>query len=243
MPRCLADSLLQAEWNRYKIVCKTDGINIPKPPALANKIDDINKLVRHTWTEVELAQKLARQTALHQQFSSATRDKLTKQIEDARHAGNEERVAKLQGELENIPVPRLAFSTSLSLAKKKPDNGGLSQQERLAIRNAENRRRNIESVRKAQLLERQKAREAETRDSRDLLNENGTATPSKATNGSGTSTPANGTPQQTASMPAHIAKLQAQRSTTKGGIPTIHKPLMDDDIIGALDLDIDIEID
>jgi RNA polymerase-associated protein RTF1 len=63
-------------------------------------------------------------------------------------------------------------------------------------------------------------------------------------NGSGTSTPANGTPNLSAVLP-HIAKLQQQNSTgaDKKGIPTIHRPLMDDDIIGSLDLDIDVEID
>lgn len=210
-----------------------------------NKIDDINKLVKRPWTEVELAEKLNRQNTLRQQFSSATRDRLVKQIEDARQGGNDDRVAKLQEELEKLQIPRLAFSTSLTPTKKKPDKAGMSQQERLAVINAENRRRNNEIVRKAQLLERQKAREAETRDSREPGHENdASTTPSKKTaNGSGTSTPANGTPQQKAAPPPHIAKLQQQRSTTKSGIPTIHKPLMDDDIIGALDLDIDIEID
>src|SRR5690606_10695012 len=63
---------------------------------------------------------------------------------------------------------------------------------------------------------------------------------------SGASTPANGTgtPKSGSGMLPHIAKLQEQqRSQAKAGIPVIHKPLMDDDIIGALDLDIDIEID
>ncbi len=130
--------------------------------------------------------------------------------------------------------------------------------------NAENRRRNNETVRKAQLKERQRTREFDARGSdrgdlgdgepnrrgklRPGANENGGtsggATPAKTAPASGASTPANGTPRQKPSLPAHIARLQAQQqSATKSGIPTIHKPLMDDDIIGALDLDIDIEID
>ncbi|KAH8887736.1 plus-3-domain-containing protein [Thozetella sp. PMI_491] len=239
---CSDRAFTEAEWNRYKIICKTDGINIPKQPALVNKIDDINKLVNHLWTEVELAEKLNRQNALRQQFSSTARDRLVKQIEEARQIGDEARVTKLQEELDRIPVPRLAFSTSLNPSKKKADNAGPSQQERLAVINAVNRRRNNENVRKAQLLEMRRTREAETRGSRETASGNGLATSTQTSNGSGTNTPANGTPQQKPALP-HIAKLQAQRSTTKSGIPTIHKPLMDDDIIGALDLDIDIEID
>ncbi|KAL2162411.1 hypothetical protein VTH06DRAFT_7324 [Thermothelomyces fergusii] len=58
---------------------------------------------------------------------------------------------------------------------------------------------------------------------------------------SGSATPKAG---QSAELLPHIAKLQEQqRSQAKPGVPVIHKPLMDDDIIGALDLDIDVEID
>ncbi len=239
-------------------------MNIPKQPALVNKIDDINKLVKRSWTELELAQKLNRQNTLRQRFSGADRDRLVKQVEDARQAGNEELLAKLQDELDRLEVPRLAFKTSLTPTKKKPENASLTQQERLAVINAENRRRNNEMVRKAQLKERQRAREYDAKTiergnagegdstrrakTRLLAGENGTAsgavTPSKTAPGSGASTPANGTPRQKPTLPPHIARLQAQQqSASKSGIPTIHKPLMDDDIIGALDLDIDIEID
>jgi RNA polymerase-associated protein RTF1 len=130
--------------------------------------------------------------------------------------------------------------------------------------NIENRRRNAEAVRKAQLKEKAKSREMEARIARGeevtedtsrrlrtqpkfMQDVTGKSTPAT---GSGASTPANGTPKLAASkasaLPAHIARLQAQTHATnsdKKGIPQIHRPLVDDDIIGALDLDIDIEID
>lgn len=76
-------------------------------------------------------------------------------------------------------------------------------------------------------------------------------TDSRSAKASGASTPAttgSGTPvlgaQKSLPLLPHLAKLQKQQSSLgKNGIPTIHKPLMDDDIIGALDLDIDVEID
>jgi len=240
----MADSCQQAEFNRYKAICKADDVNIPKKPALMNKVDDINKLVRRTWTEAELGEKLDRQQLLLQRFSGANRERLAKQIEAARLAGQDERVVKLQDELDSLAVPRLAFSTSLTPTTKKTEKTGMNQQERLAMINAENRRRNNESVRKAQLLEMQKTREVEIRDNRALASENATGSPSGTPDGVGASQSDSGTPGHKAALPPHIAKLQAQqRSTAKSGIPTIHKPLMDDDIIGALDLDIDIEID
>jgi RNA polymerase-associated protein RTF1 len=269
---CILTSL-QAEWDRYKRVCLAEGVTVPEKMAMVNKIDDINRLVRRKWTDEELSEKTKRQAALYSRFSGVERDTLTAQLERARARGDEELVNKLQDKLDHLEVPRLAFKTSLNTPKKS-DKKGMTQQEKLAIINAENRKRNTESVRKAQLKERAHIREIQRRIQRgedveddssrrvvtrmkfvhdvneyDDLRKKGAdpATPSgaKTTAGSGASTPANGTstPKTDALMP-HIAKLQElQRSHSKSGIPTIHKPLMDDDIIGALDLDIDIDID
>ncbi|KAK3381296.1 hypothetical protein B0H63DRAFT_475271 [Podospora didyma] len=253
---CSDREFTETEWNRYKTVAAAEGVTIPTKPALANKIDDINKLVQRVWTEQELSEKLKRQNTLHAKYSGAEREKIAKQLDMARARNDEEAVKKFQEKLDSIEVPRLAFKTSLSPQKKKSEKAGPSQQERLALLNAENRRKNAESVRKAQLKERAKTRELELRMSRGGLpdeagrlktrmNESVEGTPAK----SGTSTPANGfgTPslgaQQSHLLP-HIAKLhEQQRSQTVSGIPMIHKPLMDDDIIGALDLDIDIDIE
>lgn len=218
---------------------------VPTKPELVNKVGDINNLINRTWTDQEVSEKLKRQNALHIKYSGVERDQLTKQLDVARARGDEEAVNRLQEKLDNLETPRLAFRTSLSSAKKKADARGPTQQEKLALLNLENRKKNAEAVRKAQLLERARAREAEIRqENGDDKSQSGTSTPGSGAaataNGSG-----NGTPKQggKALLP-HIAKLQEQqRSQAKPGMPVIHKPLMDDDIIGALDLDIDVEID
>ncbi|KAK3305357.1 uncharacterized protein B0T15DRAFT_484990 [Chaetomium strumarium] len=237
---CSDRPFTEAEWNRYKQVCLSEGLPVPTKAELVQKIDDINGLIHRTWTDIELSEKLRRQNALHVKYSGVQREYLTKQLEMALSRGEEEAAARLQEKLDALEVPRLAFRTSINATKKKQDSRGPSQQEKLALLNAENRRRNAESVRKAQLLERARKNE-------DKINTNksgeaagsGASTPAIATeNGSG-----NDTPKQKALLP-HIAKLQEQQRTqAKPGLPVIHKPLMDDDIIGALDLEIDIEID
>jgi RNA polymerase-associated protein RTF1 len=259
-------TFLQAEWNRYKQTCLSEGVAIPKKPALINKIDDINKLVNRKWTELELMQKLERQNGLYIKYSGIERERLEKQIADAIARGHDEKAAKLQEELDKVEVPRLAFKTSLTSAKKKQDKGP-TQQDLLAKLNAENRRRTAETVRKAQLKELQRSREIEMKISRGehVEEDHSRRVRTRAkfvhdkneydqirkqkekdrdgAKASGTSTPASGTPSMKPQVLPHIAKLQEQqRQATKGGIPVIHKPLMDDDIIGALDLDIDIEI-
>jgi RNA polymerase-associated protein RTF1 len=242
-----ADNKFKAEWNRYKKTCEAENVPIPKKPVLARKIDDINNLVKRHWTELELLDKLDRQNKLRVKYSGVERDRLEKHIADARARGNEERAAKLQAEFDKLEVPRLAFKTSLNLTKKKEDKGP-SQQDLLAKLNAENRRRTIEAVRKAQLKELTRSRDLEMKLRNSEASEDG---PNRLKDGkkgdkdkgkdtldSGTSTP--GAASQV--LP-HIAKLQEQqRQAAKGGLPKIHRPLMDDDIIGALDLDIDVEI-
>ncbi|KAK0615037.1 hypothetical protein B0T17DRAFT_592873 [Bombardia bombarda] len=270
---CSDRDFTDAEWNRYKSVCATDGVPVTTRTAMVNKIDDINRLVRHTWTNEEVSERVNRQNALRARFSGVERDHITKQLENARARGDEEAVTRLQEKLDKIEVPRLAFKTSLSSAKKKPEKTGLSQQEKLALINLENRRRNAEEVRKAQLKERARAREIQRALERgEKVNEDHSrrlqtkmkfvhdvndssekqkeekAKKSKQDKESGASTPAANGNSSMAGMPKslmpHIAKLQAQQHSrdNKNGIAVIHKPLMDDDIIGALDLDIDIEI-
>ncbi|KAL2126198.1 hypothetical protein VTI74DRAFT_1483 [Chaetomium olivicolor] len=267
---CSDRNFTEAEWNRYQKVCAAEGVPIPAKPDLVAKIDDINRLVKRTWTEQELSEKLKRQNALHAKFSGAERDALTKELDLARARGDDDAVARLQEKLDSLEIPRLAFRTSLTPASKlKAQNKGPTQQEKLALLNAENRRRNAEAVRKAQLLERARAREIEMKlasgeavnedHSRRVrtrmkfvhdVNENKEPLNKARKEASGASTPANNNNnnnvggKEKETLP-HIAKLQEQQwsQAGKGGMPVIHKPLMDDDIIGALDLEIDVEID
>ncbi|KAL2264945.1 hypothetical protein VTJ83DRAFT_7455 [Remersonia thermophila] len=242
---CSDRPFTESEWERYKKVCLSEGLPIPAKPDLVAKIDDINRLLRHTWTEQELAEKLKKQNALHIKYSGVERDHVAKQLDLARARGDEEAVARLQEKLENLEVPRLAFRTQLKTAaaaasgKRSDGNGPPSQQEKLALLNLENRRKNAETVRKAQLLERARAKKQVEEAQRKKAE-------SAAANGSGDSRGA--TPGGEAgggSTLPHIAKLQElqRKQEEKKGVPVIHKPLMEDDIIGALDLDIDVEIE
>lgn len=263
----------QSEWSRYQKVCHADNVAIPKKGLLLNKADDINKLIGREWTEHELTEKVDRQQELKNRFNGVDRMRLEYALKEAKTLGNVERTLKLQEELDNLETPRLAFKTSLATAADKSTSGP-SQQERLAQLNAENRRRNADAVRKAQLRERKKAREVERKieNGEEVVEDtsrrvktktkfkhdvSGTATPDKkpagsqagSQAGSGASTPANGTPRLGAQKSAsglllpHLAKLQQQqRATAKNGLPMLHKPLEDDDIIASLDLDIDDNI-
>ncbi|KAF3058209.1 RNA polymerase-associated protein RTF1 [Daldinia childiae] len=265
---CSDSPFTEAEFNRYKKVCQDEGVIFPKRPTLDAKIDDINALVNRSWTDAEVNAKIERERSLLGKFMPTERNRLVDLIEEARRHGDDTRVSELQDKLDSLETPRLAFKTSLTPSNKSTSSTP-TQQERLAALNAENRRRNVESVRKAQLKEKAKARQIEARvargeevddedTSRRLKTKpkfrqdiNGpTDLKSKTANGSGASTPTNGTPKQSATTKApllpHLQKLQLQNHQAgkdKKGIPQIHKPIVDDDIIAALDLDIEVDID
>ena len=195
-----------------------------------------------------------RKNFLRRKYDPETRERLQRSIEDARESGNHIFANQLQEELDKLGKPSgLAFRTSIASQKQSADS---NQQERLAQLNIDNRRRNNEAVRRAQIQERQRAREADQKvgagrlvgDSASPLPRakaksapDADGTPVKS--GSGASTPAvNGTPGKGVLVP-EVAKLREQKYAENTGIPTVRKPIMDDDIIASLDLGIDVEIE
>lgn len=172
-------------------------------------------------------------------FGGARRQTLEKNLEQALAADNQEAVAKIREELDQLPAPRLAFRTSMTPSSQTPNGTpkkeGLSQQERLAQINAENRRKNAEAVRQAQIKERGKIR--------DKTQRNDSVEPGRSPR-VGASLGKSPAVKPKEGLLPHMEKLRLlqQQNVNKTGVAVIHKPLMDDDIIGALDLDIDVEI-
>ncbi|WYZ41714.1 hypothetical protein EsH8_V_000609 [Colletotrichum jinshuiense] len=246
------------EYNRYEKVMQSEGLSLPKKQVLLNKIDDINALINHHLTTTEIDERIQRKSALRKKFDPKVRERLAQDIDVARAQGNTRKAEDLQEQLDDLKTNVLAFKTSLSDSTSKPSV--TSQQDRLADINRQRRLENAQNVRKAQLKEKAEARKLDAALERgeDIKNDLSRRLRTKAkfvhnaddvkktsTNGSNAGTPANGTPKlgaQEKSLLPNLAKLQAANQEKKG-IPTIHKPLMDDDIIGALDLDIDVEID
>ncbi|KAF4994941.1 hypothetical protein FDECE_12955 [Fusarium decemcellulare] len=253
--------ITDGELNRYKVTCHNDGVTLPTKAYLLDKIDEINRLINHSWTSEEIKARLKRIKDLKRRFDPDERERVARMLEEARERGNDKRVQDLQDELDKLGTQRLAFRTSLGPSKSTEAPKGQSEQDRLAERNRENRRLNAEAVRKAQLKEKAKSREIEMALKRGeayqgdmsrrlrtkakfVYDVNEKAEKKPAANGSGTSTPGTSTPKPAAKsqLLPHLAKLQEEQYQGKKGIPTIHKPLMDDDVIGSLDLDIDVEI-
>ena len=235
-----------------------EGVPLPTKPKLVAKIDDINNLVHRSWTEAELQEKLTKSGALVNKYIPIERNRLNNLIKEAKARGDSEKEESYRKELEALDGPKLAYSTSMQPSPKKPSTpAGLSQQERLAILNKQNRRKNAEEVRQAQINERRAAKMTEAAIARgeNVTEDHSRRVKTRAkfkhdvadsfgennSERSGTNTPAVGTPNLTAKKPSTPLPILAKLPEKKG-IPTIRRPLMDDDIIGSIDLGIDIEI-
>ncbi|KAI0402259.1 hypothetical protein F4802DRAFT_608881 [Xylaria palmicola] len=248
---CSDSPFNEAECHRLRAICQDDGVPFPKRAQVDAKIDDINALRSRTWTEKEVSDKLARMQNLRKKYDSSERNRLLNKLEEAKEQGDEARIAELQGQLDGLEMPKLAFRTSLLPAKKSAAPSTPSQQDRLAQLNMQRRRDNAEAVRKAQILERARARKSESRPARDEAAGDDASRPkSDQDANAGDSTPGKEKPKTSVAgkgpLLPHIQKLQAQQHLAgkdKKGIPQIHRPLVDDDIIASLDLEIDVEID
>lgn len=132
-----------------------EELQLPKKPILASKVDDINKLINHQFTEEEIHEKLVRSGIWQNRFASLERVAIAKRRKIAVARGDEAAIANLDAELAALDGPKLAFGTSLRKPVPKPSGpSGMGQQERLALLNRANRKANTQDVRKAQQAER-----------------------------------------------------------------------------------------
>lgn len=190
------------------------------------------------------------------------RTRITNEIKDAQGAGNEERVEELRAELAKLEGPKLAFNTSMTVrARKGVENHGnhKAQQERIAQLNMENRRKNIEEVRQAQINERRAAKRTEAAlkrgevvvedhsrrvKTRAIFKHDVSDTMPKKREGEGHAgnSPAAATPKVVEKVVTQSTTQTLSSNGSTRGVPGLRRPLQDDDIIGSIDLGIELEL-
>ena len=262
-------NISKVEFQRYTKTMAEENLPLPTKPFLFSKVTDINKLINHSWTEEEINEKLKRQGILQSRFAHIEREDIARRRKVALDRGDESAIAKLDAELAALDGPKLAFGTKLHKSTVEAPKQEMSQQERLAELNRINRKKNIEEVRKAQRAERKaqllaaKAVErgeavqdpfarVQTRAKthhdvhKDTL---ASLKPGRALDDlfeGGSNTSRAGTPMSNgANTPKRAVTPKPPRAMVPlkvGGLPTIGSRNMDDDIIGAMDLGIEIDI-
>lgn len=221
---------------------------------LASKVADINRLINHVFTPEEMTRKLRRQGVLDEDTNIIRRADLEREIKLAKSTGDDEKAEKLQKELDDMLNPKLSWGTSLI----KPQTGNekkLSEAERVHQINLRNQKLNYENVRRAQLEERKAARKSAAAVAR------GEAAPDPfmrvrtvaKTHHDVSEKPkdalaSEATPTDTlkeapkASKPVQpVASSGATSKKPKNGFMITYQKT-DDEVIAAMDLDIDIEI-
>ncbi|KAL1958540.1 hypothetical protein VTO42DRAFT_4404 [Malbranchea cinnamomea] len=264
---CSEQPFTEAEFNRYRQTMVVDGFKMPTKRALIKKNQDIHRLINHQFTKEELEEKLRRQGTNDTKRQIYERIQLEKRRAQAVAAGDEAAIAECDAEMAKLAGPKLAFGTSLI----KPRPAEKSQQERLEELNRRNQRLNAENIRKAQIEERRRERmnaAAVARGealpdrfarvktvARTYYDVNVKTTANHSEGGSGDTsraitpqiatpgaiTPNKGSTPKPMSKPAAAVTNGGDKKPSKG-IPTIRHRPHDDEIIGALDFDIDIEL-
>ena len=239
------------------------GKTMPTKSFLTSKLADFDAVVKHQFTNEELTEKLKRQGVMQSKDAWFERNSIITRRRAAEVKGDEAAIAKCDTELAALDGPKLKYGTCLVDPKAKPVvSAGPTQQERLAELNKANRKANRENVRKAQLAERKADRinrEAVQRgeampnsfarvktyakthhDANEILNPHLTRQNGGSRDISRSATPAAvTTPKAEATKPAFSSPAQ---KFTASGMPIVGNRNMDDEIIAAMDLGIDIEI-
>ena len=234
---CSMSRFTEEEWRRYRATMANDDCKLPTRRFVNHKLDHINALINHRFTEAEITEKINRQNDLLKKINRVDeRNEIEARRAQAIEAYDEEAIAACDDELAALVPIKMAYNTTLV----KPETNHVNkEQERLAELNRRNQRLNAENVRKAQLAE-MKSKKAKTHlaPGVDDLFEGGSDISRSGTPVNGAGTPRNaGTPRS--STPVNLLR-PIQKD--KKGIPTIRKAAFDDEVLAKIDLGIEIDI-
>lgn len=146
--------ITEAEFSRFKAQLDVDSMSLPALSLLKRKSNDLRDLDSRGFTDEELSAMIAKRNkdkvdtvGLH-----LKRERLKAAREEADRVGNQDEKWRIDKEIEHIAdMQRKALRTASAM-----DDG----QSKLAKHNAAARQRNREEIRKAELEERRRAREA-----------------------------------------------------------------------------------
>lgn len=236
------------EFEQYCEAAQADRIRMPSIAEIDEKLNAINALLDYRWADHEITEKLKRQRDAHKHLVDVDRESFQERRARAVAKGDDREVAHVdkkllalnQGTLHphnGTPIPDRSVQPG---AKKEP-----SQQDVIARINAQNRKANTEDIRKALLHEKRIEQKRQAAIARGEASANPFArvktlvkTHHDANNNdkklddlfeSGRSRSATPIPKTTPKPP-----------TSNGMARKIKKN--DDEIIGELDIDVDIDI-
>ncbi|RMZ77783.1 hypothetical protein DV737_g4233, partial [Chaetothyriales sp. CBS 132003] len=263
---CSMSRFTDDEWRRYRLTIANEDCRMPTKGQIAAKLEALGALINHRWTDAELNAREHRRKALYDKVNRTDeKEQVRDALAEARRAGDEQLIDELEEKLANIVPMKLALNTTLVRKDRKKEED--DEAARLAELNRRNLLKDTENIRKAQLAElhKRKAKKHLAPGVDDLFDGgsdisrsgtpvNGSNTLKNTANNSRAATPtpitlANGTPRTATpvaglskSIPTTSKPLASSQQEKRKGIPVIRKSAMDDEILAAVDLGIDIDI-
>ena len=269
---CSNSPFTEDEWRRYRVVLANENIKLPTKGQVNKKLDEINKLINHHFTEAEITEKVRRQNGL---IDMAMKNTERKEIEErrrlARATGDQEAVRQCDDELKSLVPMKLACNSTLfpKTSEPTPTAQAKNEADRLAEINRRNQQINAENVRKAQLAESRVKRTRAPLPTYNATSGDGLLKPPSAAakalddelfgsdrsrggtplTGANTpkkaSTPAPSTPDLVASIPVVKTAINAngdQKKKPTSGFGMLRKKQKEEDVLANMDLGIEIEI-
>lgn len=250
----------------FKNCLANDGKTVPLQRTLITKLDEIQAMINHRFTDAEIQTKLERSGAIKKRMAPVERLAILDRRRAAVKREDEAAIAKADADLAALDGPKLKYGTFLvdprtqNSAPAEP-----SQQDRLAELNRINRRKNTQEVRRAQLMEQKAARLARQAVERGEgvqdpfarvkthakthHDVNQTLAPHRAKQLAGSrdasrsASPAVGTPKLDPKKGTiKIPSPHLNATTTIGGFPVLTSRNLDDEFLGSLEMGIDVEI-
>lgn len=234
---------------------------MPSRKFLQNKVAAIQELLDLKFTEETLQKKFAKQRAMEHKYdpvhvAKQKRKDIHARRVEAEQNGDEEEIARCDAELEALD--NSASNANGAVKIKTSPTKPMSRHETLAQLNHKNRSKNSQEVRNALIAERKKAnalREKAAQEAKAKAEAAATAQLKAQTKegllkkaamkdlfGEGSDTSRAGTPASGIETPKKKSGLNTPQNGVKGPIGALKKKNLEDDVIGDLDLGIDIEI-
>lgn len=250
---CSNSRFTEDEWRRYRVTMANDDCRMPTQGQINNKLEQINKLINHRFTDAEISQKIKAQQDLVDTVNRTNeKQQLKQKIQDAEDAGDDETVKDLEDQLMNLVPIKLAFGTSLQ-SNHSSMTRTTTDADRLAELNRRNKQISDQNIQKQAMLKRRLAKKSQVQDQ---SSQNSLAIPSikdaddASLFGSDISragTPINGhsragTPGINGTPRSSTPLSMRTGMDTKKGLPVIKKSKRDDQVLQGLDLGIDIDI-
>ncbi|KAF2155092.1 plus-3-domain-containing protein [Myriangium duriaei CBS 260.36] len=245
---CSDGKFTSSEFAEFKNTLSEDGIRFPTRRQIDGKLAELKSMVNHQWTEADIQAKMDKKWHKQKAYTDYHRERITRRRDDAARRGDDATVARCNKDLADLDASGVVSTSKTASPIKKED-----QQTRLAQLNKANRKTNSEEIRKALIAEsvaKQKARlaaiaklkeeEERKKAAADAAAQNGLKVPGSVDDlfGDGSDISRAGTPRNGTSR----AGTPMNGVKEKKAFGQFSRKKMDDEVIAAMDLGIDIDI-